>query len=247
MSDKSESIFRLANAYARDLANSERSAVSGEPEAQLTVPVSNLLSGLVSVSDLGRLDLIRETRLDRTRPDFAAMHTAGGRTHQKGYVELKAPGVTVDVSKWKGRNATQWERMKDEAEIVIVCNGAEAQLYHHGVAKGPAVNLPIENPEQWDSTPLVGMLGRFLELRPLPVTKVTDLSQRLAVRTADLRDRILWLLDQEGDAASAANGGLGAWRRHVYPEASAQDALRGVTPASVRGVSGVGTSEGKQS
>ena len=136
MSDKSESIFRLANAYARDLANSERSAVSGEPEAQLTVPVSNLLSGLVSVSDLGRLDLIRETRLDRTRPDFAAMHTASGRTHQKGYVELKAPGVTVDVSKWKGRNATQWERMKDEAEIVIVCNGAEAQLYHHGVAKG---------------------------------------------------------------------------------------------------------------
>ena len=226
----------LAVAYHKALVAAATSATVGEPEAQLTVPVSNLISGIAAKAALGTLRLIRETRLDRTRPDFAVLHTKAGKTHQKGYIELKAPDVSVDASTWKGRNALQWQKMKDEAEILIVCNGAEAQLYHHGVAKGAAAPLPIDEPDAWSAEPLIKLLGRFLELKPAPITRVIDLSKRLAVRTADLRDRLLWLLEQSGPASAAAKGGFAAWRAHVYPDASSRDFADGISQVVAYGM-----------
>lgn len=236
MSNQTVDYRDLATAYHQALNAAATSPAAGEPEAQLTVPVSNLISGLAARASLGKLRLIRETRLDRTRPDFAVLHTHSGKTHQKGYIELKAPDVSVDASTWKGRNATQWQKMKDEAEILIVCNGAEAQLYHHGVAKGPPAPLPIDDPDAWSADPLIKLLGRFLELKPAPITRVTDLSKRLAVRTADLRDRLLWLLDQSGPAAAAAKGGFAAWQTHVYPEASPRDFADGISQVVAYGM-----------
>ncbi len=236
MSDQTADYRDLAKAYHQALNASATSPAAGEPEAQLTVPVSNLISGLASRASLGSLRLIRETRLDRTRPDFAVLHTKAGKTHQKGYIELKAPDVSVDASIWKGRNATQWQKMKEEAEILIVCNGAGAQLYHHGVAKGPPAPLPIDDPHAWRAEPLIKLLGRFLELKPAPITRVTDLSKRLAVRTADLRDRLLWLLEQSGPAPDAAKGGYAAWQAHVYPDASARDFADGISQVVAYGM-----------
>lgn len=229
MNEKAETLTRLASEYSSAARAASLAAVDAEAEAQLTVPVSNLFSGLVAASELGKLDLIRETRLDSTRPDFAALHTRSGKTIQKGYVELKAPDVPVDVSRWKGRNARQWERMKDEADIVIVCNGSEAQLYHHGTPQGRPASLPLEDAESWNAAALVSLLDRFLELKPTPITRVTDLSARLAVRTADLRDRLLWLLDAKGGASDAAAEAYTAWRQHVYPHASARDFADGIS------------------
>jgi hypothetical protein len=94
--------------------------VDAEAEAQLTVPVSNLFAGAAEAGGLGQLQLIRETRLDHTRPDFAAIHIVESHRYQKGFVELKAPQVPVDATLWRGRNAQQWEKMKDEAEVLIV-------------------------------------------------------------------------------------------------------------------------------
>lgn len=236
MSNQTVDCRDLAAAYHQALNAAATSPAPGEPEAQLTVPVSNLISDVATRASLGSLRLIRETRLDRTRPDFAVLHAHGGKTHQKGYIELKAPGVSVDASTWKGRNAAQWQKMKDEAEILIVCNGAEAQLYHHGVAKGPPALLPIDDPNDWSAAPLIKLLGRFLELKPSPITRVSDLSKRLAVRTADLRDRLLWLLDQSGPAAAAAKGGFAAWQAHVYPDASARDFADGISQVVAYGM-----------
>lgn len=226
----------LAQAYHDAVHAAERSAVRGEDEAQLTTPVSNLFCGLMAQTGAGTLHLIRETRLDRTRPDFAALFTRGGKTLQKGYVELKAPSVPVDADKWAGRNATQWARMKDEADILIVCNGVDAQLYRAGIAIGPPASLPWTAPQQWDAAPLTALLGRFIEMKPAPVTGIDDLTRRLAIRTADLRDRILWLIEQDDAAAQAAKGGFASWRMHVYPQASARDFADGVSQVIAYGM-----------
>jgi hypothetical protein len=227
----------LAQRYHRAVHAASRSAVDGEEEAQLTTPVSNLFCELVAEAGLGELRLIRETRTGRTRPDFAALLTSRRRTLQKGYVELKAPSIPVDVTQWRGRNAQQWERMKDEADILIVCNGREAQLYRGGIAHGAPAPLPYDDPQSWDAAPLTGLLGRFIELRPAPITALGDLTRRLAVRTRDLRDRIEWLLEhQEGDASREANGSYRAWRTHIYPDASPRDFADGVSQVIAYGM-----------
>lgn len=229
-------IEELAHAYHAAVHAAAASAVRGEEEAQLTTPVSNLFRGLAALADFGRLQLVRETRIDRTRPDFAALLTRRGKTLQKGYVELKAPSVPVDATTWSGRNARQWARMKEEADILIVCNGKAAQLYRAGQAIGPAAALPYDDPDQWDAAPLTALLDRFIELKPAPVTSIDDLTRRLAVRTADLRDRILWLLKQAGDAADAAKGGFASWKRHVYPHAAERDFADGVSQVVAYGM-----------
>ena len=105
----------LAQDYAVAVHAASSAAVSGEEEAQLTVPVSNLFTGLAAAHGLGALHLIRETRLSDTRPDFAALLTRGGKTQQKGYVELKAPSVSVDVTTWSGRgSAGEFGRRRDK-------------------------------------------------------------------------------------------------------------------------------------
>jgi len=226
----------LARDYHDAVHASEASAVSGEDEAQLTVPVSNLFLRLSEIAGLGRLQLIRETRLDRTRPDFAAVLARGGKTMQKGYVELKAPSVSVDATDWTGRNARQWQRMKQEAEILIVCNGRQARLYKEGQPFGPSASLPYDDPTAWDPASLTQLLGRFFDLQPTPVIRIGDLSHRLAVRTADLRDRLLWLLEESGPAAKAAKGGYQSWRQHVYVHATPRDFADGISQVIAYGM-----------
>lgn len=234
--DLSENDKALVRDYHSAVHAASASAVSGEEEAQLTTPVSNPLVWLAKANNLGTLQLIRETRLDRTRPDFAAVVTRQGKTRQKGYVELKAPSISVDASGWTGRNARQWEHMQREAEILIICNGIEAQLYREGDPIGKAALLPYDDPDDWDPTDLVQLLSRFFDLTPSPVTSVVDLSRRLAIRTADLRDRLLWLLEEDGAAADAAKGGFQSWQQHVYPHASERDFADGVSQVVAYGM-----------
>lgn len=126
--------------------------------------------------------------------------------------------------------------MVREAEILIVCNGAEALLYRDGDPVGPAADLPYNDPDDWDPDGLRAFLERFLDLNPTPIVSVRDLSARLAVRTADLRDRLLWLLDQGDAAAEAARGGLRAWRQHVQPTGSPRDFADGVSQVMAYGM-----------
>lgn len=223
----------LAKTYHYAVKAAELAAVDGEPEAQLTSPVANLFEELANQADLGTLNLIRETRTGKTRPDFAALLTRGRKTMQKGFIELKAPHVPISPETWTGRNAKQWEKMKDEAEILILCNGREARLYRYGIEQGPAADLPYDTPDNWDSQPLTDLLRRFFELNPSPVTTIADLTRRLAVRTRDLRDRIEWLMHPKSkgldpEARKATLGSYAAWQKHVYPHASQRDFADGM-------------------
>lgn len=68
------------------------------------------------------------------------------------------------------------------------------------------------------------------------MTSVSDLSRRLAVRTADLRDRLLWLMEQDGEAGDTARGGVAAWKKHVHPHASERDFADGVSQVVAYGM-----------
>ncbi len=216
-------VAEIAKAYHASVHAAAAASVDAEEEAQLTTPVSVLFTDLAREAGLGKLALVRETRLGGTRPDFAALLEVNRRLRQKGFVELKSPSVSVDTSTWTGRNRHQWEKLREQAEILIVCNGREAQIYRNGEPYLDAAPLPYDAPDAWDAEPLAKLLRAFLELNPSPIVDVGALSVRLAHRTADLRDRLLWLLEQDGDAAEAAKGGLAAWRMHVHPSASATD------------------------
>lgn len=229
-------IEKLAREYSEQVHSLETAAVTGEPEAQLTTPVSNLFTQLADMAELGQLRLIRESRLDRSRPDFAVLHVTGGKAHQKGYVELKAPDVIIDAAQWTGRNARQWATMKVEAEVLIVSNGRQARLYKDGEPLGDDATLPYDPKAEWDPASLIGLLRRFLDEKIRPVTSVNDLSKRLAIRTADLRDRLLWLMDQDNTASAAAKGGYKAWKQHVHPQASERDFADGVSQVVAYGM-----------
>lgn len=225
-----------ATRYQRDVHAAQRGSVDGEPEAQLTAPVSELIRVVAEYASLGELTLVRESRLDRTRPDFAVLHKKGRHVRQRGFIELKAPDLSVDTSTWKGRNAKQWEVMKREAEVLVVCNGIEARLYQDGELVGTIASLPYDDAAKWDPSSLVRLLTKFLEATPTPITSVKDLSERLAHRTADLRDRLLWLLDQPSEAGNVARGGHAAWKAHVHPESSARDFADGVSQVVAYGM-----------
>lgn len=229
-------ISALARRYHDDVHAASLSAVPGEPEAQLTTPVSNLFTALVMHAGLGTLKLVRESPLGGSRPDFAALHQRGSRTHQVGFIELKAPSVAMDPVSWTGRNATQWQKMSQEAEILLLCNGRSARLFLHGEPEEEIADLPYDDPADWDPSPLLRVLRRFLESRPAPVTSVSDLSRRLALRTADLRDRLLWLLEQDGEAGKTARGGFQSWRLHVHPQSSERDFADGVSQVVAYGM-----------
>lgn len=222
-------IETIALRYQQDLDDAAV-PVSGEPEARLTTPVSTLLKDLAEANGMGTIRLIRETRLDRTRPDFAVCSEGAHSsdvTH-RGFIELKAPGLGADPAKWRGRNASQWEHMKVEAEVLIVTDGKDMRLFVNGVQQGEAATLPYDAGKQWDHAPLIGLLRRFLEARPRPVVTVSDLSARLALRAIDIRDRLMNLLSTPGAARAEANAAHKAWRKYVHPHATDANFCDGV-------------------
>lgn len=200
----------LADAYAEGIRLAESSATAAEPEAQLTVPVANLLSSLAAEAGLGDLQLIREAQLPGVRPDFAA--AVGGRPC--GWVELKAPGHTIDGHRWVGRERGQWEQLA-ELDSLIVTDGQVARLYFSGTAVLDA-SLPWSGSEaDWDRESLVEMLRAFVAARPATVTTASDLATRLAALTSLLRDRLLAGLTGPVPSPPIAQA-MQAWRQDVH-------------------------------
>lgn len=223
----------LAERYHQDVHAAGRANLSAEPEAQLTTPVSNLFRAVIAEAGLGEATFVREQRTGRTRPDFGVLHRrpAATRQFQKGYVELKAPSVSVDTSTWKGkdRNVLQWRQMAIEAEVLIVCNGRQVRLYVEGNPDGLDADLPYENPAVWDRRPLENLLRRFLDAKTSPVKSIGELATRLAHRTADLRDRLLWLMVQPSEAGELARAQHEAWRQAIHAESSVRDFADGIS------------------
>jgi len=196
------------NEYQESVHAAQAAGIGAEPEAQLTVPVSNLFKGVAADNGLDELVLLREAQLDGVRPDFAAL--SGGRPC--GWVELKAPGHRLDGDGWTGREKSQWGFLK-ELDSLIVTDGKFARLYAAGVQIGETdVALPWDG-QAWDDGPLVSMLRLFASARPATIGSVSNLASRLAPLTAMLRDRLGEKLTSEAQPVVNARN---AWARSVH-------------------------------
>ena len=228
----------IARTYHDAVHAARRASVDAEPEAQLTAPVGELLKAVAQRAGLGTLEPIREARLVGVRPDLAIAHVHKGNRRLQGYVELKKPELSVDARLWTGRNVAQWEKLRDQAEVLILCNGISARLYLDGEPAGDDATLPYHVKDNWEAGPLITLLTRFINARPRPVTSVPDLSRRLALRTRELRERLMNLINDENpDAAGElARGAYGAWKQYIHPNASAKDYADGISQVVAYGM-----------
>lgn len=177
-------LLDLATTYSKRVQLAELSGIAAEPEAQLTTPIDNFLAGVCNEASVGELVLLREAQLDGVRPDFAATIDK----KQCGWVELKAPGHTLNGEKWRGREAKQWELLA-QLDSLIVTNGEDAVLYREGTVIAEC-SLPFDSPDSWESADLVAMLHFFKEAQATPIKRVSQLAARLAPLARLLRQRL---------------------------------------------------------
>lgn len=173
-----------AEQYSFEVQRAAKLSISAEPEAQLTVPVSNLFCTIAKDAGIGELNLLREAQLDGVRPDFAAFIDQ----RPCGWIELKAPGHTLNGTKWRGREKGQWELLS-QLDSLIVTNGEKAALYIDG-ALADSCTLPYDNPSNWDQQPLQRLLQLFANSQPTPIKRVSQLASRLAPLAKFIRLRL---------------------------------------------------------
>lgn len=195
--------------YGFALRRAQLSGVAAEPEAQLTVPFSNFLIAFTDEMSLGDLQLLREAQLPGVRPDFAAIHAA----RPCGWVELKAPGHDLDGSRWRGREAKQWEQLSN-LDSLIISDGHEAVLYQNGQPISSAA-LPNANDLQCAPAELASLLRLFFAARPQPIKRTSELASRLAPLAALLRDRITAGLSAP-TLRRPIEAAKEAWKTHVH-------------------------------
>lgn len=232
-----------AEAYAATLSELDQSPNAVEPEAQLTRPVADFLEAYALEQGLGNLFLQREAQLVGVRPDFAAL--VDGRPC--GWIELKAPGHSVDGSTWQGRERGQWARLA-ELDSLLVCNGETIRLYRLGEQLGEDVELPTRDASNWNPIALRGLVERFVTMRPPVISGVHQLAERLAPMAKLLRERIFAGL-QEGTVRSSIVQAKESWAATVHEGVTdavfASDLAQVVAYSlAIAGLSGVADSNG---
>ena len=204
----------LAQAYMAAVAAADVSAVDAEPEAQLTVPVANLLEGLAVGHGIGSLRLIREAQMRGVRPDFVALLA----DRPCGWVELKAPGHSLDGHLWVGREKRQWALLA-ELDALLVCNGQQAVLYRSGQLVNSPAPLPYASADGWDAAPLVDLMRLLTLSRPAVITRTAQLADKLAPLTRMLRERISAGLTS-ATPVPAISQAKTAWSQHIHEDAT---------------------------
>jgi len=179
-----DTIVKLSTKYTDQVKSASLLSIAAEPEAQLTVPISNFLTEFAEAAGLGVLGLIREAQLQGIRPDFAA--TIDNR--QCGWVELKAPGHSLIGEKWRGREKDQWELLS-QLDSLIVTNGEMVFLYISGVQVDEC-KLPFYGPDDWSPRALNDLLKKFILAKPAPIKRVSQLAENLAPLARFLRMRL---------------------------------------------------------
>lgn len=199
-----------AVAYVQSLQAAAVSSESLEPEAQLTVPFANFVKHFADSWNIGELSLFREARLDGIRPDFAA--SINGRPC--GWIELKAPDISVDATAWTGKQRRrQWAHLA-LLDAVIVSNGRNVRLYQEGEHIADA-SLPHPGATNWDGAALKNLLQLFVATRPTPIRRVSSLAQRLAPLARMLRDRVSDGLTAQ-TPSEAIRRAKRQWSSHVH-------------------------------
>ncbi len=205
------SLSSLASQYSEQAQAAASLSIAAEPEAQLTIPLSNFFTKFAHETGIGSLGLVREAQLEGVRPDFAA--TIDNR--QCGWIELKAPGHTLKGPKWRGREKKQWEQLS-QLDSLIVTNGEAAALYISG-EQVDECELPFDDPSTWSPEPLKDLLHKFVLAKPTPVKRVSQLAERLAPLARFLRMKLEVGLENKLSSVLQAKA---AWDASVHETTS---------------------------
>ena len=195
----------------------------GEPEAQLTTPVSHFLKGFGDLQNLS-VTLVRETSITvadggnkksgTVRPDFGVK--VDGLL--VGHVELKAPSKSIDPATFtkKSHEYKQWQKLKNLPNLLYT-NGREWRLYRYGAlvpvtTSGHESEIAyihtsdfVKHKGPFTATPsLQGILQSFLFWEPNPITSADKLVKTLAPLAVLLREEILLGLTAQKKVHEAA-------------------------------------------
>jgi len=218
--------FQALQHFAASVTTKMAQFIVGEPEDQLRGPFENLIGGIAS--SLGwNIVCTGETLLPGRlgRPDYA-VHRNKLLT---GYVELKAPGVGVTPTRFKGHNRDQFKRFSAIPNI-LYSDGNDWALYRDGERVGEVVRLSGDISTQGtkavtpeDAVAIESLLRKFLEWQPfIPTDRkgkidLKKLAALLAPLCRMLRDDVLDALkDKNSPLVQLAKD----WRQLLFPDAS---------------------------
>ena len=187
----------------------------GEPEEQLRPPLVVLLQALGQLAGVPCF-LVGETPLldEHSRPDFAVVTDS---PLPVGFIELKAAGAGVDVTRYKGRNKLQWERLQALPNLLYT-DGNNWRFLRRGETMRiiRLVGDMREGRLADTGGHLLPAVREFLGWSPQPPASIGQLVEAVSGLCRLLRDQVLELLS----ASQALTALASDWRELLFPSAT---------------------------
>ena len=208
-------LMESLKSFADALKRSYGSLVAAQQEDQLKGPTGGLLETFGSEFGLDVLPRFEAPVPSIGRPDIA-LDVDGALC---GYVELKAPEVSV--RNLRGRDRNQFNKFKALPNLIYT-NGNEWILYQDGERKqtvrlsGEVVEDGADAVVERDADRLSAMLRDFLNWNPIVPSSPKALAELLAPLCHLLRDDVTEALDNPRSAISQL---ANEWREYLFPEA----------------------------
>lgn len=209
------------------LTCAQKLAGPGDREAKIRSPLEGLLgaAGTALKVPAHFHDEVHDPER-QVRPDYG-VSVNGALT---GYVEVKAPGKTIDPGALTGHDLLQWQRQRDLPNLLYT-NGTDFRLYRDGELYGTPVHLSgdletagaaLDAPPGFET-----LLIDFLRWKPAPITSVGALVRAVAPLTRLLRGEVVDQLEAERRAVKAGaeeylrpfTGLARDWRALLFPQA----------------------------
>ena len=206
-------------AFCESLTETYSQAQDADPEDQLKTPLQNFLREIRPILGL-QIGSYTEARAAEVhgRPD-AGVTVADLLC---GYIELKAPDVSIDPRTFRGHNKTQWEKFRNLPNLIYT-NSTDWRLYRNGELIGAPVRFAndpttsgAEAVTEENADALERLLRDFLSWEPLVPANPRALAQMIAPVCRLLRDDVR---EELNDPESPITILAGEWRNYLFPDA----------------------------
>ena len=207
-------------AFADAVKQKVAANAEGEPEAQLSGPVSSLIEAIGKIIHR-KIVAKAESRLgDRLGiPDFGVVVDGA----LNGYVELKAPGHGADTAHYKGRDKAQWDRFKSQPNILYT-DGNEWCLYQNGQPAEHLLRLHKDITKHGASAVADGDVDLFRSIVTRLIAWEPIIPKEPREQAGYLAPYCLLLREDVADALRDPDSPLVAlardWRSLLFPDAS---------------------------
>ncbi|GEM49661.1 type ISP restriction/modification enzyme [Deinococcus cellulosilyticus] len=204
--------------FARQVSTNFASKVKAQPEDQLKRPVQDLIE---QCGVFQKQDILSKTEAQVEalggRPDLAV----AVKSLLTGYIELKAPEVSIDPKKFDKRNKEQFEKFKSLPNLIYT-NGHEWALYRSGERIKQvkfSENTAMKGEQAFTSSQadaLEDLFRDFLFWKPITPTSPKALAKFLAPLCRLVREDVNGALKVEDSPISAV---YKDWKKTLFPDA----------------------------